>query len=708
MTQGFRDPDALSGIIDRTAPTLTRLGRHILLSIAASTHWDLAMGDITTAFLQGQKLSKDRALLIRLPSDARKILGVTDPKGIMRLHKPAYGLCDAPRAWYVEATRRLESLGFRRHALDSCLFLLHNSGGKLTCMLALYVDDVLMAGSRSSSEYQKVKKELQDSFSSREFHDNEQSFEFLGSRLDRLPDGVLKHHQQPYISKLHPIAVEKSRLADTASPVTEKERTKLRALVGGLQWAATQSAPHLQVHTSMLAGEASKATVATRQEANKALRFAKENADAGLLYGHLGPIEDLTVVGRSDASFASRGDLSSQGGYLITLCHKDMLQHGAAGSYHVLDWRSFKLPGVARSTLSAEGQAAAEAADTVYFTSLFLKLIFEPGLDLASPTAAQREQPSALVVDAKALYDLLTRDELQAQLGAEKRTAIETLVTKQRLQEAVADGLTKTAAAQLFADRLRTHRNRLPEDTTYQAARKKDPQRRHASATEFAVSRSQASSTVFFATAAASVGVAQAKSEKASHFDWVDVMLILFTLLIGLIIIKWLAAPLSWAAPAPRIILREEGTQVGTASQEQATQATTVPSSQAVQTSLATLRDAATQTEPQVVDHRTASSREAFQVSVETQTNLHMAPPHMRPAPAVHAQPQQHCSPSIHTPMQEFRWHIACRRTSMHTSPRACRIRIAAVDANDWPRVAGPLQRTKNLRHPLGSLSKLS
>ena len=130
-------------------------------------------------------------------------------------------------------------------------------------------------------------------------------------------------------------------------------------------------------------------------------------------------------------------------GYLITLCHKDVLQRGVPGSYHVLDWRSFKLPRVARSTLSAEGQAAAGAADAVYL-----------------PRSREAH-------------------------------GVEVMATKDRMLESgtkpQADGLTKESAMQLLADRLRTHCNRLVADVSYEAARKKDPSKRHASAVDFAL-----------------------------------------------------------------------------------------------------------------------------------------------------------------------------------------------------------------------------
>eukprot|EP00439_Symbiodinium_sp_Y106_P023316 s10_g2.t2 len=557
ITQGFKDPDALNGLVDRTSPTLTRLARHCMLSLAATLGWDVSTGDITTAFLQGKAYDGQRTLWIRLPADARKMLGLSDTKVVMRLLKPIYGLVDAPRAWYREACSRLEALGFRRHPLDQCVFLYYDDSEGLVLAVGLYVDDLLCIGDGSSKACCDAKARLKDAFAFREWHEGERSVEYLGSQIECLPDGSTKYHQAKYLAKLHPITVDKVRAASPEDPVTEKERTKLRALLGGLQWAATQSAPHVQPHTSMLAGQTSKATVATLLAANKALRFAKANSDVGLCYQYLGSFSDLVLVAYSDASFACRPDLSSQGGYLVTLCHKDALQKGTSCAYHVLDWRSFRLPRVARSTLSAEGQAAAEAADALYFTSLFLKAFFEPGLDLGLTTAAQLENQSALVVDAKALYDLLVKDELQTALGAEKRTAVEVLVTKQKLREAgatprwvsserqLADGLTKESATQLLADRLRTHKNRLTDDLSYEAARKKDPERRQASAQEFALSRPQASASVpaavYLAVAAAAfvtpADAAESLNEPArlvtapAFPDWLDLVLVFFTVI---------------------------------------------------------------------------------------------------------------------------------------------------------------------------------
>ena len=86
------------------------------------------------------------------------------------------------------------------------------------------------------------------------------------------------------------------------------------------------------------------------------------------------------------------------------------------------------------------------------------------------------EMQSALVVDAKALYDSLKAE--VPQLQGDKRTKIEVMVTKQKMLEMgtalrwvssevqLADGVTKSSARQLLADRLRTHQISLQADQT--------------------------------------------------------------------------------------------------------------------------------------------------------------------------------------------------------------------------------------------------
>ena len=113
ICQGFKHPDALSGTLTTASPTLTRLSRNFVLSIASMLGYYPFTADISTAFLQG-KSSDD---LLGLPAGHGRV---------MKLIKPMYGLVDAPKAWFDEAVERLLRMGegaIVQHSLDSCLFL---------------------------------------------------------------------------------------------------------------------------------------------------------------------------------------------------------------------------------------------------------------------------------------------------------------------------------------------------------------------------------------------------------------------------------------------------------------------------------------------------------------------------------------------------------------------------------------------------------
>ena len=192
----------------------------------------------------------------------------------------------------------------------------------------------------------------------------------------------------------------------------------------------------------------------------------------------------MTFVAHSDAAFASRADLTSQGGHLIMMTNHGVTQ-GQEGQYHLIDWRSWKLPRVARSSLAAESQAASEASDALLYTSAFWKLIWSPFLALEDSKTPKLKHPPRLVVDAKALYDLLVKQDLQTASQADKQTSIEVLVTRDKLsctgattawvssELQYADGMTKQAAAGLLAQRLRSHTTCLRPDASFTASKKK-------------------------------------------------------------------------------------------------------------------------------------------------------------------------------------------------------------------------------------------
>jgi hypothetical protein len=233
----------------------------------------------------------------------------------------------------------------------------------------------------------------------------------------------------------------------------------------------------------MLHGQISNPTVAALQEANKALRLFKNNADVGIHFRKLGELNDLAFVCVTDPAWCTRDDGPSQGGYLGFLVKKDMLE-GKEGPYILLDWRSAKFTRMSRSSLNSESQAAAMGVDSPEYVKTFWALMRYPEADPREASTMELAGPSALVIDAKALYDAAQKEHVHN--FAEKRTAIEMMVLKDRMRASqtsrrwvsserqFADGVAKISTTrQVLVDRLRSSMCVLRHDPDFVASKKK-------------------------------------------------------------------------------------------------------------------------------------------------------------------------------------------------------------------------------------------
>jgi len=154
------------------------------------------------------------------------------------------------------------------------------------------------------------------------------------------------------------------------------------------------------------------------------------------------------------------------------------------------------------------------AAEALLFTCLSRRQILNPGLPIDRDASAQLRYPPAHVVDAKAPYDLLVKDEIQAAIGSDHCTEVETPVAQDKLrvcraqikwvssEKQYADGMRKRDAVQLLADTLRSHQLRLTSDTNFQAAKKKTASQRKKGEEMYAIQKpSKALQAVTVATA---------------------------------------------------------------------------------------------------------------------------------------------------------------------------------------------------------------
>ena len=105
----------------------------------------------------------------------------------------------------------------------------------------------------------------------------------------------------------------------------------------------------------------------------------------------------------SDAAWGVRKDLQRQGGYLVLLSHPKVLR-GEESEYIILDWRSYGLSRVSRSSLNSEAQACAGAMDALEYLMVLWQGCLSPTFTLQEPGEFGKILQSALVIDAKAPY----------------------------------------------------------------------------------------------------------------------------------------------------------------------------------------------------------------------------------------------------------------------------------------------------------------
>lgn len=456
---GFQDPKLTE--VSRDAPTLSKEGRAVVLQTIASKRFQLSSFDIKTAFLRG-KADASNPLAMEPPKELRKILGLKDDE-VCELLGNAYGRVDAPLLFYKELCKQLLALGFTRHPLEPCVFTLYQ-GGVLRGILGMHVDDGVGGG---DEVFKKKVDELQKvlPFGSRKF-DN---FTFTGIHLQQFSDGSIRASQDAYVRSIPHIDVGRTRRQNVDDQANEAEQSKLRGLIGSLQYAVTHTRPDMAAKLGEIQSQTSCATVQTLLAANRVLREAQETSQVSIRYLPI-PVSHLTFVSFGDASFASAKNLHSHQGALI--CATDeKLNLNQEAPVSPVAWSSKKIPRVVRSTLSAEAYAMSKAVDILGWVRALWGCIHVSHFNWQQPEAGFKQLHTATIVtDCKSLYDLVTR--LAMPSCEEFRTTLEVLLIKQRCSEnanfrwipttlQVADSLTKPMDPALLRTVLAQGRFRL-------------------------------------------------------------------------------------------------------------------------------------------------------------------------------------------------------------------------------------------------------
>ena len=378
---------------DRIFSTVIKMSTlRLLLIIATKRKYFLSSCDIRQAFLQA-KLDED--LYMRIPPGLPRF----DAGGkalVAKLKKSLYGLKQAGREFNILLVNFLETLGFKRSIIDSCLFIKDTKTDII--MLAVWVDDIVIASSTVEARNTFV-----DLVRARFPIEETQTLDWiLGMKIVHQRESRrLEISQQLYVedllSKYAPFLNESCRSFDVPmadAPVltvdmcpeagsAEQESMKGKqefymAVVGSLLWLSSCTRPDISYATSVLARFVANPGMPHYNAIIRVLVYLRTTKNFGLLYQIPDTAAGLEIYADANwcTKFSTSGALYYYAGQLFA-------------------WFSRLQRSVCHSTAEAEYICASAAArDGIFHREVVLDcddLI--PG-------------PSALFLDSKSAIDM--------------------------------------------------------------------------------------------------------------------------------------------------------------------------------------------------------------------------------------------------------------------------------------------------------------
>ena len=157
MIPGNLDPQL--GSFRSDSPTVALQSVRIAKALAQHRGWECDSFDVTTAFLSGEKTSRN--IHVRAPEGGLPAVEshpAVQAGELLRVLKSAYGLTEAPRLWYLKAVKEIEATPLKEMPMARSTFVA-SSNGTSWAILCLHVDAGLLFGGRDQQALQDQRVE---------------------------------------------------------------------------------------------------------------------------------------------------------------------------------------------------------------------------------------------------------------------------------------------------------------------------------------------------------------------------------------------------------------------------------------------------------------------------------------------------------------------------------------------------------------------
>ena len=449
--RGDKDPDLFSLVRGgcTQAPTISSNGRYTVMQTIASMGFKLQLGDVTGAFLEADEMTRAKGRLF-MSGPANHPLPGFHPEQLYEVIKPIYGLNDSPQRWFTKFAETIKNEGWIQSRLDHCVFFQREKSGKLSGVLGVHVDDVLLGG--TGANFEESIRRLRATFPFRKWKHG--SGTFCGAELAQCPNThAITVSQEDFADKL-----EKPKLRNRESPlmqITPEEASSLKSVLGGALWLAKETRPDLAVQVSQGQQLLPTPTLGEARTVGNVVRRAKQYKN---LSWKILPISfcDLRICLHTDAAFANAKKQGTQAGYLVGIT-TDEMQAGKPAPWSPCAWKSYRLKRVVGSTFAGESQVLTDGLGHAEWIACHLAEAKHHDFSLSKRDEFLSDFKLQAIVDCKSIYDHLQNYASPGSIG-DKRVAIDLVIVRETLKRVgglirwvptwlqLADAMTKESA----------------------------------------------------------------------------------------------------------------------------------------------------------------------------------------------------------------------------------------------------------------------